>query len=68
MSRKVYSFFKGVNTAFNIMGDGLEGRPPQDNIYVSWHNVGIFYQRSQRRVADRNNIPLRGERKPLECF
>ncbi|MBC6409341.1 MAG: hypothetical protein GDA42_02630 [Ekhidna sp.] len=33
---------KGIESSFNVMGDGLEQRD-NDNLTVSWYNVGIYY-------------------------
>ena len=44
------SLLAGVNSTYNIMGDGLELRDC-DNLEASWYNVGIFFRRSINHVS-----------------
>ncbi|MDE0470721.1 MAG: hypothetical protein OXH57_02175 [Ekhidna sp.] len=62
--RNRQSLIKGVESSFNIMGDGLEQRD-NDNLTVSWYNVGIYYKRALSNHAVRRGFNNRFSREEL---
>lgn len=47
MSKKTNAFFRGFSSAFDISGKSLQKRDSaEDNIYASWHNVGVHWSDS----------------------
>ena len=52
------SLLKGIESSFNVMGDGLEQRG-NDNLTASWYNVGIYYKRALSNNAVRKGVDNR---------
>jgi len=58
------SLIKGIESSFNIMGDGLQLRA-NDNLTVSWYNVGVYYKRALSNHAVRKGVDNRFSREEL---
>lgn len=67
MYNRQKSLIKGVESSFNIMGEGLELRG-NDNLKSSWYNVGVYCKRVLSGNAVRKGLTNRFSNEELETL
>lgn len=68
-SKKTNVFFRGFSSACNMPGKRLQKRhSAEDNIYASWHNVGVLWSRSFSACGKRRKAKNEDEQDYFKTF